>query len=214
MFKRILAAVAASCLPVLGMASVQTNHFSASCSNQLTISGGAGMQWVCSGDLLLSGFEGMGSINADDTIDLRATGKLTLDNLTLTAPSIKLAANDLQILGTTVLSSPHIDLTSYGPLVVDGHVNVPSADTLNLNAIVAAASRDPALFNLLRTLSSGGGSGAGSGTGGAIQISGGGNVSLTPQGIDPLTPAVPEPASWGLVAIGLLAMSAYSRRQA
>lgn len=179
---RMGALLAAICLPLTSMASVQTNNVNAQCSNQFTMSGGGGLQWLCAGDLLLSGFEGMGTISSDVGINLRATGTLTLDNITLLAPEIKLDAGSLQIHATSVLSAGNINLTSRT-------IRRPTDATGTPTPIVSG--------------------------GGTVQLSNGGSIGLSGQDLNPLTPSVPEPATWGLALISLLAMGAtYRRRQA
>lgn len=84
------AILAAVLLPVLGHASYSLDHVSLNCSSSLTQSSGDALSFQCEGDLILQGLDQIGTLTSDTGINLFATGNLTLDRLSLIAPSITL----------------------------------------------------------------------------------------------------------------------------
>ncbi len=84
------AMLAALLLPALGHASYSLDHVSLNCSSSLTQSSGEALSFQCEGDLVLQGLDQIGTLTSDTGINLFATGNLSLNRLSLIAPSITL----------------------------------------------------------------------------------------------------------------------------
>lgn len=145
--------------PFLAQAAHTVTNSVFSCTAAMSFSNTASLVGYCAGNFTVSG----GTWNSDTRIDLSATGDITLDGVTMTAPII-----DLQSLTTVTLTSTTV---------------LTAASTLNIHAPGRPpAPRDPAPgrgepLNPPSNVSGGSGGTLAVTEGGALEVAAGGGSS-------------------------------------
>lgn len=110
-------------LPALGHAAYSLDHVTATCSESLTILRGESLSFQCTGDLSVSGDGDNVRLLADRSVNLSATGRLSVDRLNIISPEILLNAGGSVDIGRSVVlftagrepnRPPFVRLTSSG----------------------------------------------------------------------------------------------------
>lgn len=194
MSHRLIAALAAACLPCVSMASNLTfDSVSAQCSDQLSVLATPGLSWRCTGDLALSSVGGgVASLSNGVSINLYASGNLTLNNVALNAPIVSLEALGLTLGLHSPINAPDVVLIS--PRSQDAssiHLTFdPNVLAQLLPPFVITPPGQPVLP-------------------GDVVLMGNGSPVSAPAGVG----AVPEPDALGMFGIGLLAVGTFMRRR-
>lgn len=114
---RSAAAIAAAFFVSTAQAAVVSTHVTAECSGSFNVSNTAGLSWRCEGgDLSVVGQDGLGFLGSDVAIELFASGKLSLAGMTLTAPVIKLAGDEVFLGQDIVLDAGDTHVSGTRPI--------------------------------------------------------------------------------------------------
>jgi PEP-CTERM motif len=173
----LLSPIAASAVSLSSVGSVD-------CADSVRVSfSDTASSFNCSGNFLLSG----GSIFSDFGIVITSSGSLSLDNLSITAPFVELSAgNGVLSIGNGVSINTNSFLSSLGYGAITGLTLSPSA---SITVGAGDAVRVLSYADLVQSINPGPG---------AITSLVGGEIVLIS--------AVPEPSTYILMLLGLLAV--------
>lgn len=107
-----------ACMAWTSHASAEISLVSTNCSGDMTLSSGSGISLACSGNMDLRG----GWLKSDRLISLFASGDLTLNDLSLSAPEIMLS----NMSGTLTIGSNVLFDVTHAPAVASGAINISS----------------------------------------------------------------------------------------
>lgn len=162
--------LAALLLPTLGHAAYSVEHVSISCSSSLTQVAGNALSYSCDGDLNLLGEGEIGLLTSDTAIILSASGSLTLDKLSLTAPSIEIGSASGNIFvgadtrffslpgdpvtppTVTLITGPRVTMPPLRPIEISAGAIVTQPGNVHLHlqtTVPEPSSSSLALFGLL-----------------------------------------------------------------
>lgn len=186
MTRRIGLLAAILLLPLSAAAASGSTIGSLSCSGSPAISLLDAASFACTGDLVLSG----GTITSDLAVIIAADGSLSLDNISISAPSVQFTAWGGQLsIGDGVSISSDSFLGGVGPGVTP-IVTVSPGATITVGR--GAGELVIGSGDILRSINA--------------PIVGGGDVTLAPP--------IPEPEFYGSMALGLLlVLRAVERRR-
>ena len=201
----LVATAALACLPGVGHAAQISEHIAINCSDALTTDGSDSLSLHCAGNLSLIGDGDQADIVAKDALLIAASGDVLLSHLTLNAPAITLqtesgtiniGANVVFISGDASVIAPLQTPAIPQVSVLAGSVAIqpPLYPNYSSESGLVLMAQPNVPVSLANEVLGGGALTIGGQVGGAIQ-------------------AVPEPASWLLLAIGLAGLSGLAWRR-
>lgn len=213
-------------LMLLGLAFVSSAGFAATGGNAPTTfcsgiqtsssSSGSPLALSCAGDFSLSG----GVLSNSVGLFLSSTGALTLDNISITAPTLSFAAGSLFSMTPSVSISAVSNVSiSANTIALNGTIAAPGG-AISIVSFSSVFGSAPSISGGNLSLGSSGILGGGNlslGNGGTLLIGGGINLvpnqfmgSVVPGGTLSITP-VPEPSSYITLLVGLLCFAGFQR---
>lgn len=107
--KIMVALLIAALTTTSAQADSRIDQVQLTCSDTMSIEGTSALSLRCTGDFSLSGQNTLGTITADESLSIWASGRLTLESVLLTSPAITLTSetqvwldNATQLNGSTI----------------------------------------------------------------------------------------------------------------
>lgn len=152
--KPLLALLIAALSVTTAQAASQIDQVQLACSDTLSIDGTSALSLRCTGNFTLTGQNAQGSITADESLSIWASGQLTFEDVRLSAPLITLSSDtqvslgaDTQLNGSTI--ALHSGVREVGAALAGaGYVSTESGASLNLASPSAVPEPSVAVLSL------------------------------------------------------------------